>query len=107
MSFFSFFAAYTPDLHPALCLFLCLRSFLFVALFGLPIFFTVILTLPCQLLYRGLTLRAALAKTKAYCLGPSSENRASSWSLGRALGHFIYSLIGLKRILCTNIVQKL
>ena len=28
-------------------------------------------------------------------------------SLGRALGHFIFSLIGLKRILFTNIFQKL
>ena len=27
--------------------------------------------------------------------------------LGRALGHFIFSLIGLKRILFTNIFQKL
>ena len=27
-------------------------------------------------------------------------------SLGRALGHFIFSLIGLKRILFTNIFQK-
>ena len=27
--------------------------------------------------------------------------------LGRALGHFIFSLIGLKRILFTNISQKL
>ena len=26
--------------------------------------------------------------------------------LGRALGHFIFSLIGLKRILFTNIFQK-
>ena len=27
--------------------------------------------------------------------------------LGRALGHFIFSFIGLKRILFTNIFQKL
>ena len=27
--------------------------------------------------------------------------------LGRALGHFIFSLIGLKRILFTNIFQRL
>ena len=27
--------------------------------------------------------------------------------LGRALGHFIFALIGLKRILLTNIFQKL
>ena len=27
--------------------------------------------------------------------------------LGRALGHFIFSFIGLKRILFTNICQKL
>ena len=30
-----------------------------------------------------------------------------SSKLGRALGHFIFSLIGLKRILFTNIFQKL
>ena len=28
-------------------------------------------------------------------------------NLGRALGHFVFSLIGLKRILFTNIFQKL
>ena len=32
-------------------------------------------------------------------IGPLSE-------LGRALGHFIFSLIGLKSILFTNIFQK-
>ena len=32
---------------------------------------------------------------------------ASLGLLGRALGHFIFSLIGLKRILFTNIFQKL
>ena len=29
------------------------------------------------------------------------------WFLGRALGHFIFSLIGLKRTLFTNIFQEL
>ena len=33
--------------------------------------------------------------------------RVPQTQLGRALGHFIFSFIGLKRILFTNIFQKL
>ena len=32
---------------------------------------------------------------------------AQCFFLGKALGHFIFSLIGLKRILFTNIFQRL
>ena len=32
---------------------------------------------------------------------------SSRLNLGRALGHFKFSLVGLKRILFTNIFQKL
>ena len=43
-------------------------------------------------------------------LGGPSALRLQAWAgsrLGRALGHSIFSLIGLKRILFTNIFQKL
>ena len=42
--------------------------------------------------------------------GSAQEVKASRYGflhLGRALGHFIFSLIGLKMILFTNIFQKL
>ena len=37
---------------------------------------------------------------------PNSQRRLFA-VLGRALGHFMFSLIGLKRVLFTNIFQKL
>ena len=40
------------------------------------------------------------------CVAPRLPVEAEG-SLGRAFGHFIFFLIGLKRILFTNIFQKL
>ena len=54
--------------------------------------------------HHGLELRAL----RFY--GSAQEVKASRYGflhLGRALGHFIFSLIGLKMILFTNIFQKL
>ena len=42
-----------------------------------------------------------------YCICFSQmQSEADEGFLGRALGHFVFSLIGLKRILFTNIFQK-
>ena len=38
---------------------------------------------------------------------PKAVQNTPKPSLGRALGHFVFSLIGLNRILFTNIFQKL
>ena len=40
------------------------------------------------------------------CVGACSEMELNQLQLGRALGHFRFSLIGLKRILFTNIFRK-
>ena len=39
--------------------------------------------------------------------GLEADRLQTLQSLGRALGHFIFALIGLKRILPTNIFQRL
>ena len=38
--------------------------------------------------------------------GPAADRVMPAKKLGRALGHFIFSLIGLKRILFTNTFSK-
>ena len=63
----------------------------------------------------GLGLSCVLRQDSACGMIPDSGLRTGecrlkgigSNILGRALGHFVFSLIGLKRILFTNIFQKL
>ena len=52
-------------------------------------------------------LRRECAESRRTVLGETHPDTLATMNLGRPLGYFIFSLIGLKRTLFTNIFQRL